>query len=147
MYCDIVWLNPTLGHMKLNKVHYSALRIIMEDWKRTIHKKDLNKLTQRLPPIAWAHFSACSFTIKLCRSQSPTNLWTDLQEQLYHNVRHLNPTVTEKSKRKIGRKIIQNWIGPDMRKLTFKWFSELSLSDHTIRTNLKKLFNSENFIP
>jgi len=105
-YCDVVWLNPTLGHMnfkKLNKIRYSALRIIMGDWKRTMHKTDLNKLTQRLPPRAWAQYCACSFFIKLCRSQSSTNIWMNIQDHLYHNVRHLNPTFN-KSKKKIGKK-------------------------------------------
>jgi len=148
-YCDVVWLNPTLGLVnfkKLNKVHYSALRIILGDWRRTMHKTDLNRLTQRLPPKAWTKYSACSFFIKMCRSKSPTNLWENVQDHLYQNVRHLNPTLLDKSEKKIGKKMIQNWIGPDLKKLTFKWFNEPSLSDYTIRTNLKNLFYRENFI-
>jgi len=147
-YCDIVWLNPNLGYTnykKLNKVHYSALRIITGDYRRIMSKKDLNKLTQRLPPRAWAHYSASSFFIKMCRSKSPTNLWMSLQPNLYHNARHLNPTVQDRSRMKIGKKIIQNWIGTDLAKLNFKWFEDVKLTDYTIRVNLKRLFYTENF--
>jgi len=148
-YCDTVWLNPSIGHENLNKlrrIHYAALRIVLGDWRRTMSKTYLNSTTQRLPPEAWGRFSASSFIIKLCRSHEPTQLWETFQKHLYHNARHPNPTVNNLSKKKIGRKIIGNWIGGELSKLKLKWFDEPNLSDTVIRTTLKKLYYSEVFV-
>jgi len=147
-YCDIVWLSPQLGYQnfkKLRRCHYAALRIIQGDWRRTMSRIHLNRLTQRLPPEAWCKFSSCSFVIKLSRSMMPSQLWESFSANLYHNMRHQNPTVRDLSLRKVGKKVVFNWIGVELKKLNLKWFNVPNLSDSVIRTSLKKLFYSEYF--
>jgi len=61
-----------------------------------------------------------------------------LQPHLYHNVRHLNPTVCD-----LGRQILYNWIVKFINRLSFKWFNRNDLSDTYIRTNLKNYFYYE----
>jgi len=58
---------------------------------------------------------------------------------LYHNVRHLNPRLMDKSSKKIGTKCLYNWAGTALEKLNFKWYDE-DLTNDGIRTRLKKSF-------
>lgn len=120
-YCDVVWLNPSLGlenFKKLKRIHYAALRIIQGDWRRNMSKTALNKLTQRLPPEAWCKYSAYSLILKISRSKMPSNLWVRLNSNLYHNARYQNPFLIDLSLKKVGKKIIFNWIGTEMKKLS-----------------------------
>jgi len=145
-YCDVVWLNPSTGHenyKKLNRIHYAALRLIVGDWKRQMHKSDLNKITKRLPPSTWSKYAACSFVIKMSRTRTPTTLWESMERNLYFNARHQNPKFRDYSVKKIGRKILQNWVGQCLNDISFKWYNVQNLSNDTIRLNLKKVFYSD----
>jgi len=70
--------------------------------------------------------------MKYAIAREPTNLWKAIEENLYHNRRHNNPKIVNKSLRKIGRKSICDWGGEATEKLAFDWFSR-HLSDYTMR--------------
>jgi len=44
-----------------------------------------------------------------------------------------------------GKKIIFNWIGTEMKKLSLTWYNGPNISDSVIRTSLKELFYNEYF--
>jgi len=52
-YYDVVQLNPSAPHenyKKLNRIHYAALRLMVGDRKKRMLKKDIDNITERLPP-------------------------------------------------------------------------------------------------
>jgi len=75
----------------------------------------------------------------------PRNLWEKLSSNLYHNNRYQNPILRDHSLRKVGKKIIFNWIGTEMKKLSLTWYNGPNISDSVIRISLKKLYYSEYF--
>jgi len=141
-YGSVVWLNPSLSktNMKnIERMHYSACRMIVGDWRSKWHRTDLNTVTGRMTPKQWMLYAGSSQILKCERSREPTNLWMAIEKNLYHNRRHTNPRIVDKSLRKIGRKSLCNWGGVATDRINFDWFAK-SLSNDTIRINLKKTF-------
>jgi len=141
-YGAACWLTKSLSsinYKKLNKIHYAACRLIVGDWRKVWNKELLNKTTNRLPPRLWCNYNAANFTIKCIRDNKPSTLSKELETNLYHNDRHLNPKLMDKSRKKIGLQCIYNWAGSALDKINFRWYKE-DLTNDMIRTRLKKIF-------
>jgi len=141
-YGSAYWLTKNLSatnYKKLNRIHYAASRLIVGDWRKTWNKDLIDKTTKRLPPRLWCNYNAANFIIKCIRDKQPTLLAAELETNQYHNARHLNPRLMDKSSSKIGTKCLYNWAGTALEKLNFKWYDE-DLTNNGIRTRLKKSF-------
>jgi len=126
-YGSACWLTKRLSSKnfkKLNRVHYAACRLIVEDWKKTWNRGLIDKTTNRLPPRIWMNYNAANLTIKCIRDRQPTTLWNELQMNLNHNDKHRNSKLMDLSRKKIGLQCIHNWAGTALEKLNFKWFQE-----------------------
>jgi len=146
-YAAACWLTPNLSNVnfrKLNKIHYAACRIICNDWRKIWSKDSLNQATKRLPPKTWLKYNAASFIVKVTRDESPSVICADIEANLYHNPRHLNPKLRDLSRRKIGKNCLQNWTGQIMNQIDFKWYGTI-LSNDRLRILLKKNFYPPNY--
>jgi len=122
-----------------SSINYAASRLIVGDWRKTWNKELIDKTTNRLPPRLWYNYNVANFTIRCIRDKRPTILSGELETNLYHNARHLNPRLMDRSNRKIGTQCLYNWAGTALEKLNFKWYDE-DLTNDMIRTRLKKAF-------
>jgi len=142
-YASVVWLNPELSSSNIKSVerlHYATCRMMVGDWRTRWSRMDLNKATERMTPKEWMNYSASNMIIKLERCRLPTNLWQDIEKNLYFNRRYNNPKILDKSTRSVGKKNLANWSGRLLEKVSFDWFNK-ALSDDTIRLKLKEAFS------
>jgi len=146
-YSAAFWLTPSLKaslYKKLNKIHNTASRIIIGDWKCLKSKELINQQAKRLPPKLWAKYSATSSIIKLLRNKQSTTLYSTLMSHIYLNRRHLNPIIKDLSKNCIGLKAISNWIGTPLN-LVKTPRHERNVSGDSLRKMLKQTFYPQNY--
>jgi len=66
-------------------------------------------------------YNIANFIIKCTRDKLPTIIARDIEMNLYHNERYINPKLQDLSKKKIGKQCVQNWAGSTMEQITCKW--------------------------
>jgi len=147
-YSCVVWLTPCLSSSNMKKVerlHYTSLRVALKDRKRRLNREKIDALTKRMPPRTWMKYSSTSFFIKIVRDCMPTRLKSQIMSNSYQERRKPGLLFSrDTSSNKNGQKAIQNWIGTFLRDINFNWINTAKkVNDDYLRVHLKKCFNNQ----
>jgi len=144
-YASPVWLTTELTRKNVNRVesmHYSALRLVIKDYKRKINREKINQLTKRMPPKTWMKYGAANLAIKIIRDQTPSVLYAKIIKNSYFEPRKPNLMYTyDSSHNKHGKRGYHNWINIVLRQIKFPWFGlNDPISNDRLRIRLKETF-------
>jgi len=139
-YGCTVWLNGSnsfLDVRRINALHYRALRIARNDFKRKLSRAELDRIG-RARPTTWSNYLMASTAIKAITRGTPKAIAEELQKNMFKERRRQNrPKFFDDSKRKIGRQQLKNRLN-FLNGLSFDWID--GMCDATLRINLKKEF-------
>jgi len=140
-YASQVWLNElTLSkHWKsLNSLHYKALRSSVGDFRNKIARATLNQMFKRATPVQWMCYSNAKLAITLYNTQNGPEMSAKLRNASYINDRTSGRAIfMDSSRLRIGKNSLCNRLNC-MRSIKFDWTN--GITDHALRTNLKKTF-------
>ncbi len=139
-YASPLWIGSLRSQSwkRLNSAHYCCLRATLGDYKASISRPELDRITKRATPLEWAKYAIASTIIKLY-NRSDTDIANLIKASAYVNDRvPLRAKFIDNSRLKIGKQSIMNRIGPIFAAIDFDWIG--NLSDDFIRTKLKKCF-------
>jgi hypothetical protein len=117
------------------------LRATIGDFKASISRAELDRITKRATPLEWAKYSIASTVIKLY-NRSNTDMAGIIRTSAYVNDRvPLRAKFIDRSRLKIGKQSIINRIGPIFSSINFDWIGDSTVpTDDFIRNKLKKCF-------
>jgi len=144
-YSCQVWLTRVLSIKNLKRIeriHYAALRIAMNDRKKRLNRGYIDRSTRRMSPSTWMKYASTSFFIRITRDCMPTRLREKVLKNSYTERRNPQQLFSrDVSSSMNGRKSMCNWIGNFLRQIDFKWFDITPpINDDYLRINLKKAF-------
>jgi len=139
-YGCLVWLNGTNGFMdlrKLNALHYRALRVAKNNFKKKISRADLDVLGRARPSV-WAQYLLASSAIKAITRGNPPTLAMECKRNMFCERRGSDkPRFYDDSRRKVGKQAVRSRLN-FMNDLPFDWLA--GQSNDNIRRQLKKHF-------
>jgi len=144
-YSSPVWQTTELSRKNLNRLesmHFSALRLVIKDYRNNINREKITQLTNRMPPKTWMKYGAANLAIKIIRDQTPTILCEKLMKNSYLEPRKPQVLYTyDSSHNKHGKKGYHNWITLIMKQIRFPWYGlPIPISDNGLRVKLKETF-------
>jgi hypothetical protein len=137
-----VWhpvLNSRLKTVML-PVHYYPLRLVMNDFRKQIPKRDLCKLTKRASPDELINLRVSKMMISIANNACPYVLFNEmLSHAIQERRRPYNPSFLDMSRTRIGRQSFANRLSHVSKKIKFEWLSKI-LSKPFIIKSLKETF-------
>lgn len=147
LYASPVWLTTELSSKNMRKIgsmHYSALRLAVKNIKKSLNRKRIDELTNRMTPRTWMKYSSASMAIKIIRDQTPSVMFSKLMKNAFQEQRWPNFVYKyDSSHNKHGKKGFHNWINFIPKLVKFPWFNLVTLTnDNLMRIRLKDNFGN-----
>jgi len=145
-YASPVWLTTELSCKNMRRVesmHFSALRLAIKDYKRSINRDNITRQTKRMTPTSWMKYSSASMAIKIIRDQLPNLLHRKIMGNAYQEARKPHQLYTyDSSHNKHGKKGFHNWINTIFKEIKFPWTGlHKPISNDLLRIRLKETFS------
>jgi hypothetical protein len=141
-YASEVWFHPMKRLLKstLTPLHYYPLRLITNDFKRTLSNAQLSKLTGRASPFEINNFKVARTLISISNSSEPFVLFHELLSHAVIERRsEPRPWFLDMSRTRIGRQSFSNRVTAISKSLKFDWLGQIFTKDR-LRVLLKKTF-------
>jgi len=144
--CEVWLQNNTFNDLRrLNALHYRSLRIVAKDYKRRMHRADLDEIG-RARPSTWSKYMVASRVIKIINCGFPHRLNQYLKSNSYVERRRPGRLKFYDGSRTVpGRQTLKNRAGSCLNDANFDWFN-LDISKDCLRINLKKLFKMSKWL-
>jgi len=126
---------------KISAVHHYPLRLVLNDFKRSLSRKTLAKRTNKANPDQLVNLKTAKCFISICTNCSPFTLFHELlSHAVIENRRPRRPWFLDMSRKRIGRQSFANRVGNLSKSLQFDWLTDEPLSNDSLRRQLKKTF-------
>jgi len=134
-----VWYDALLKQdkLKLDVLHYKALRVAVNDWGRLFPRDMLDTLDRALPN-AFAKYSLGSVIMTTMATRFPMRLYNAIMENHFTTRRNSTPQFFDNSSKKVGRQSLKNRMKTLIEKLGEDW--TMQTTKQQIRRHLKKKF-------
>jgi hypothetical protein len=125
----------------ISALHYHPLRLVLNDFKRKLSRKEICELTQRANPFELNNYKMAKLLISITSNAEPYELFKEiLSNSVVNRRKPENPTFLDMSRLRIGRQSIANRLVV-AQKLHFEWL-HVRYSKDSLRKLLKSTFYS-----
>jgi len=138
-----VWYNCLKQNLKnkISAVHHFPLRLALNDFRRSLSRKQLSLKCNRAPPQELVDFRIAKTVINVCVNADPFVLFQDLLANAhYSNRQPLRPLFFDNSRLRIGRQSLNNRVSDIISRLNFNWLDPIP--PESLRNKLKHCFFS-----